>query len=71
MHIRLKIKSKVTHKSYLTNYGKCGLLWDNAGTTDRDRNYAFQQASYGPIEELQGFLTYDEHGTLFTRGFVF
>ena len=39
---------------------------------DRDRNFALQQATYGPLKELlQGFLTCKERGTLFTRGIGF
>ena len=49
----------------LTATGKGGYM-------DRDRNFALQQATYGPFKELlQGFLTCKERGTLFTRGIGF
>ena len=52
--------------------GKFGLPLENEGILDRDRNFALQQATYGPLKEfLQGFLTCKEGGTLFTRGIGF
>ena len=44
----------------------------NSGFFDRNRNFAWQQATYGPMKEcLQGFLTYKERGTLLTRSIRF
>ena len=52
-----------------------GEIWTTTGNEDildRDRNFALQQATYGPLKELlQGFLTCKERGTLFTRGIGF
>ena len=53
--------------------GKFGLPLENEGLLDWDRNFALQQATYGPLKELlQGFLTCKERGILFTRdiGFI-
>ena len=52
--------------------GKFGLPLENEGILDRDRNFALQQVTYGPLKELlQGFLTCKERGTLLTRGIRF
>ena len=54
--------------------GGFGLPLENEGILDRDRNFALQQATYGPLKELlKGFLTCKERGTvtLFTRGIGF
>ena len=52
--------------------GKFGLPLENEGILDRDRNFALELVTYGPLNELlQGFLTCKERGTLFTRGIGF
>ena len=45
---------------------------ENEGILDMDRNFALQQATYGPLKKLlQGFLMCKECGTLLTRGIGF
>ena len=52
-----------------------GEIWAvsrNEGILERDRSFALQQVTYGPLKELlQRFFTCKERGTIFTQGIGF